>query len=92
MWKIRKNFCQGSVLSHKEELEKSVEHFIYENNIQDAIDAFDEHMKKVHTSEKKRRIACEASELIDFDPVNDAFEKFITRLSHTKSSDAENQI
>ena len=68
-----------------------MEHFIEENDVQGAIDIFDEHIKKVHRENKKRRGAPEAPEPINFAEVNDAFEKFITSLSDSKSSDAENQ-
>ena len=82
---------KNDLLTRKDELEKSVEHFIEDNDVQGAIDTFDEHIKKVHRENKKRRGAVETPEPINFAEVNDAFEKFITSLSDSKSSDAENQ-
>ena len=76
----------------KEEIERSVEQFIENNDIQGEIDTFDEYIKKVHRHNKKKRTVQDTSEAVNFNSVNESFEEFLRSLSDSKSSLAETQV
>ena len=67
---------ENELLGGKEEIERSVNQFIANNDIQAAIDTFDEHIKKVHRHHKKKRIVQDTPETINFAPVNDFSQNF----------------
>ena len=80
------------LLQSKEELERSMNSTIEDNDIQGAIDIFDEHIKKVHRNNKVRINNQIAANPLDFDPVNKAFDEFLKSLSDSRSSEDETQL
>ena len=83
---------EAEVITEKVELEESVSQLIENDDIQGAIDTFDEQIKKVHRHNKKQRNPQEAPKPIDFAPVNESFDIYLKSLSDTKSSDYQTQL
>ena len=80
------------LLESKEDFERSINMTIEDNNIQGAIDIFDEHIKKVHRNNKIRKNKQVTTSPVDFTPVNKAFDEFLKSLSDSKSSENETQL
>ena len=83
---------EDELLKGKAELERSINQLIEKDDIQGAIDTYDEHIKKVHRHNKTRRTEQEAPDKIDFAPVNESFEEFLKYLSDPGKVEHETQL